>query len=347
MATKFRSFCFKRTVPGSEVINHYSTQTLSDEFGWLVPIQDILNNINNNFNITIYAYAYESEWEDGFYFAQPDDAGNFIRVCDYTRTYDSTSGLNTFNVSNQDLKAGINSQSYFLDDLINRGYTNVFVHPAAFQYYKFNQDPTADFSYGIPASTIIRPITILENIPDPVYPFRTVQIGNQLWMAENMTINDGGEGIYLTSQMSHEMPLPMTYYTIEAANRIANNVSGWHLPTRNDYLTLVNYVGGIEVAGVKLKSTQYWSDGSPYYQGTDDYGFTALPCGYIYTDDAIHNNGVNADSYLVTSTDTPYGNNSVYALWFQFYNQSCNLDVELNKGDSNTEYYYTVRLIKD
>ena len=342
MATKFRPFCFKRTVPGSEVINHYSTQTLSDEFGWLVPIQDMLNNINNNFNITIYAYAYESDWEDGFYFAQPDDAGNFIRVCDYTRTYDSTSGLNTFNVSNQDLKAGINSQSYFLDDLINRGYTNVFVHPAAFQYYKFNQDPTADFSYGIPASTIIRPITILENIPDPPAPtIPTVLMpdGNY-WTSIDLNVDDGQGGVSIFNDVTVNGYNFGTqyYYTHEAAMRIASNLQGYHLPTGAEVSTLMNSIGGeADDISMKLRSTYGWSnDGN----GTDDYGFSVLPVGNkFYSEDRLEWGGMMTHYWL-------YDDSPVQDEWTRFND----LVVEYNSISMSDEigpFGFKVRLIKD
>lgn len=333
MATKFRSFCFKRNVPGSEVINHYSTQTLSDEFGWLVPIQDILNNINNNFHISVYAYAYESEWEDGFYFAQPDDGGNFIRVCDYTRTYDSTSGLNIFNVSNQDLKAGINSQSYFLEDLINRGYTNVFVHPAAFQYYKFNQDPTADFAYGIPASTIIRPITILENIPDPPAPSITTVLmpdGNY-WTDTNLSIDDGGEGILVVNNVTANGVNFGTqyYYTWDAAVRVASNISGYHLPTLAELQTLSNME--FADAANDLKTTTGWPSG---YNGINRYMFNAYPTGPDYGMFTVGN-------HWSMWTSSEENNNYGYGGYIEYDGEY------LYNTNISKSMYCSVRLIKD
>lgn len=54
---------------------------------------------------------------------------------------------------------------------------------------------------------------------------KTVTIGNQVWMAENLTIIDGGEGIYLTPENGQH------YYTWDAAMRVAKSIPGWHLPT--------------------------------------------------------------------------------------------------------------------
>jgi uncharacterized protein (TIGR02145 family) len=52
--------------------------------------------------------------------------------------------------------------------------------------------------------------------------------------------------------------------------------SNWHLPTDNDWDTLVNNVGGSSTAGKHLKSTSGWSDNG---NGLDTYGFSALSGG--------------------------------------------------------------------
>ena len=52
---------------------------------------------------------------------------------------------------------------------------------------------------------------------------------------------------------------------------------GWHLPSAEEFETLFDAVGGIKNAGTPLKSTSGWNDTG---NGTDDYGFTALPGGY-------------------------------------------------------------------
>jgi len=52
--------------------------------------------------------------------------------------------------------------------------------------------------------------------------------------------------------------------------------TGWHLPSQNEWNSLFTTVGGISTAGKKLKSKEGWSNNG---NGTDDYGFTALPGG--------------------------------------------------------------------
>lgn len=54
---------------------------------------------------------------------------------------------------------------------------------------------------------------------------------------------------------------------------------GWHLPTKAEWETLLNYVGETnEDIDKRLKATTGWSKSNA---GTDDYSFTVIPTGYL------------------------------------------------------------------
>jgi len=56
--------------------------------------------------------------------------------------------------------------------------------------------------------------------------------------------------------------------------------SGWHLPSNEEWQILVDFAGGYEVAGEKLKTKNGWlycEDCEYGYNGTNDFGFSALP----------------------------------------------------------------------
>lgn len=133
--------------------------------------------------------------------------------------------------------------------------------------------------------------------------YRIIKIGTQKWMGSNLKtthLNDGTPIANLTVQTDwdnteySEQPAWCYYdndpangrkygalYNWHAANQSKLCPEGWSVPTVNDWKTLVNFLG--ENPGVKIKSTSGWYDvdgqTKPEYQGTDDYGFTALPVG--------------------------------------------------------------------
>ena len=158
---------------------------------------------------------------------------------------------------------------------------------------------------------------------------KEVKIGNQTWMAENLNINDGGEGIYVNPKNGE------TYYTWEAAMRVAKNVEGWHLPSNDEWKTLINAIGGTYTAGTKLKSNSGWKDNG---NGSDFYGFSALAAGYYYGDyDYFGGEGKYADFWSSTE-DNSY---CAYSLGLHYNDENANVNGN-NKCDG-----FSVRLIKD
>ena len=68
-------------------------------------------------------------------------------------------------------------------------------------------------------------------------------------------------------------------YTWEAAKQVCQSMGGgWRLPDTADWRNLVNYAGGGGVAGKTLR-TKSGLIGNGNVNGTDDYGFSALPGG--------------------------------------------------------------------
>ena len=102
--------------------------------------------------------------------------------------------------------------------------------------------------------------------------YRTVKIGDQVWMAENLNFET--DSSYCYNDSAEYCAKYGRLYEWSAAMDACP--SGWHLPDTAEWRTLLDAVGGDSIAGTMLKSTSGWnSDGN----GTDDFGFTVLPAG--------------------------------------------------------------------
>lgn len=105
--------------------------------------------------------------------------------------------------------------------------------------------------------------------------YKTVKIGNQVWMAENLNYKAKDSHCYQNKSVNCKKY--GRFYTWKAAQKACP--AGWHVPGKNDFNTLIATIGGDNVAGKKLKSTHGWYEN---HNGTNDYGFNALPAGGYY-----------------------------------------------------------------
>ena len=126
--------------------------------------------------------------------------------------------------------------------------------------------------------------------------YKTIQIGTQTWMAENLKstrLNDGTPITYYPDDSewgSTESPAYTIWYNgfygaiynLWTVNTEKLCPTGWHVPSGDDLTILTEYLGGEEVAGGKLKETgtDHWRD--PNEGATNSSGFTALPGGYSW-----------------------------------------------------------------
>jgi len=109
--------------------------------------------------------------------------------------------------------------------------------------------------------------------------YRTVRIGNQTWMAENLNYKTGKSVCY-DKKKSNCQKYGRLYDWNTAMKACP---AGWHLPSDKEWTALTDFVGGEDTAGTKLKSKTGWYPmDTGYKAATDDYGFSALPGGVGY-----------------------------------------------------------------
>jgi uncharacterized protein (TIGR02145 family) len=146
--------------------------------------------------------------------------------------------------------------------------------------------------------------------------YKTVTIGTQTWMAENLNYAVDSSWCYENSadscakygrlyQWASAMALPVAYNDALWGGSDANHQgvcpAGWHLPTNAEWTVLGNAVGGENVAGTALKSTSGWNEGG---NGTDAYGFSALPAGCRYGDGFFNDVGDYAGFWSASEDGT-------------------------------------------
>jgi uncharacterized protein (TIGR02145 family) len=105
--------------------------------------------------------------------------------------------------------------------------------------------------------------------------YKIVTIGSQVWMAENLNY-DTGNSLCYDSNTENCDKFGCLY---DRESVLTACPSGWHLPTYDEWLTLSDYLGGLSVAGGKLKSLNSWSE--PNIGATNESGFSALPGGFM------------------------------------------------------------------
>ncbi|MDR1759548.1 MAG: fibrobacter succinogenes major paralogous domain-containing protein [Fibrobacter sp.] len=182
--------------------------------------------------------------------------------------------------------------------------------------------------------------------------YKWVEIGSQTWMAENLNYVTTIRSWCYDNDESNCAQYGRLYYWATAMNLPDSCVfqknekecssqiqtphqgicpAGWHLPSNVEWTTLLDFTGGSSVAGIKLKSATGWD-------GTDDYGFNALPGGRRFNLGGAFRE-VRTGGYWWTVTE--YGSGTAY------YRRMSSEFTFLSKGDEAKNNGLSVRCVKD
>jgi uncharacterized protein (TIGR02145 family) len=154
--------------------------------------------------------------------------------------------------------------------------------------------------------------------------YKTVTIGTQTWMAENLKTlkyNDGtsipnvkdklkwsksttGAWCYYNNDSTFNKNYGKLYnwYVISPITNGNKNVCpyGWHVPTDGEWMFLFDYLGGEEVAGGKMKETGYLSWDKTEYNASNLSLFSATASGFITNLGVFEDNIDNASFWSQT-----------------------------------------------
>ncbi len=181
--------------------------------------------------------------------------------------------------------------------------------------------------------------------------YKTIQIGSQTWMAENLKttrFNDGTAIPLVKDAVSWaELSTPAycwytndsviygalyNWYTVNTGTLCP---AGWHVPSDVEWASLSTYLGGDTIAGNNLKETGITHWESPNTGAANGSGFTAIPGGYRANDGTFTD--IRKDGYLWSS----FENSSIDATYRALYYDSGNAV----SGNSDKKDGFNVRCL--
>jgi len=187
--------------------------------------------------------------------------------------------------------------------------------------------------------------------------YKTVKIGSQTWMAENLNCDvEGsrcyGEGGSVLNQIIDEFET-LSNAEIQAncdrygrlydwCTAMAVCQNGWHLPSDDEWKQLVNFTGGDGGAGLYLKADKGWNDNEygKSGNGEDTFGFSALPGGMGFTSGSFGYVGSTGYWWSATDFNNSIGSNAYYRSMYCDYEY-------VNHYSSKKNFLYSVRCVRD
>lgn len=138
----------------------------------------------------------------------------------------------------------------------------------------------------------------VEDIDGNIY--KTVKIGDQIWLKENLKVTHYRDGtpilnVYENDKWSHATDgaycmvnndsieykktygLLYNFYALTNSHKLCPE--GWHVPTQEECMELINYLGGHHIAGKKIKENRGNTWKNQNSEATNESGFSGLPSG--------------------------------------------------------------------
>ncbi len=224
-----------------------------------------------------------------------------------------------------------------------------------------NKDPES--------STSVETSRVESTVEYDGYTYKTVGIGTQMWMAENLRVTTGVDSSWCYNDEPENCEIYGRLYTWATAMDIDEKYQfqsalkdgvisdtsynrgicpkGWHIPSDEEWQTLFDFVdasNGVATAGQSLCDPNGAWKGYDNYPMTDDYGFSAIPGGkYHYAIEGNDNVGwkdLGASMHVWSATESAdTASTNVYTRYIQ--------PKEIDRNDFPKARRRYVRCVKD
>ena len=197
-------------------------------------------------------------------------------------------------------------------------------------------------------------VTVYSGKGNNISSYKTVRIGDQTWMAENLNYVVEGSKCNSNSSANCDkygslynwataMALPASCNSNSCSSQVQSPhqgicSAGWHLPSYDEWTTLREYVGSF-TAGTKLKATSGWDYNGVSGNGTDEYGFSALPGSGGRSDGSFFS--VGSSGVWWSATESKYDASTAYGASMHYD------DSYFGTFDNSKSWLYSVRCVQD
>jgi uncharacterized protein (TIGR02145 family) len=184
--------------------------------------------------------------------------------------------------------------------------------------------------------------------------YQTVTIGSQEWTTENLNVEHYRNGDVIPQVQDKDQWKKLTtgawcyyegnsengktygklynWYAVNDTRGLAPE--GWHIPSDAEWATIIEFLGGKDIAGEKMKSTALWTD---IKWATNESGFTAIPGGYC--DDSYRFKFLGKYGCFWSSTS-----NTTIASWMRELHHNIK---DVKRDTFNKKSGLSIRCIKD
>jgi uncharacterized protein (TIGR02145 family) len=186
--------------------------------------------------------------------------------------------------------------------------------------------------------------------------YKVVRIGNQIWMAENLRTTKYQDGYNIPNVTdnndwsnlitgafcwhSNNVTYKNTYgalYNWYAVNSGKLCPNGWHVPGDSEWTILTSFLGGVNIAGGKMKSVTGWH--SPNTGATNESGFSALPGGARADDGAFDGSIGSSIGNWWSATGVSYSSAWKWSITYDSH--------EIYRNDRNKKAGWSIRCVKN
>jgi len=186
--------------------------------------------------------------------------------------------------------------------------------------------------------------------------YKTVVIGTQTWMAQNLNYavsgSKCGNGSSLSDSNTESCDTYGRLYNWATAMNLASTCNSsscsvqakhrgvcppdWHIPSDTDWDALMTAVGGSDTAGTQLKAKSGWNSYTGI-ENLDTYGFSALPGGSVGSDGSFSSVGDGGLWWSATGGSASFAYSRI-----MYYNYA-----NVRRFEFNKTYLFSVRCLQD